>query len=225
MKTKFEMRMMAAAVVLMVMAVIAGLVLAARPGHEETRGSSPVTVVGSAPGGDHAGLVVVGVLDESSAADAASGFVRSTGEAAVAGPLTRRDVLLSIATEEYGPQLVESVNRDLDDLLAALGERGLTSEDLLWAEFPLTVSATLDRDGHANVQVWSVLVLGVDGGSVARQLWRTSNLILEADRNTWKVAGWTTTTGPSPVLSGEADVATVAAVDEKAGWTRAGGGR
>ena len=123
MKTRFEMRMMAAAVVLMVLVVIAGLMLAARPGPEETRGSSPVTVVGPTPGGDHADLVVVGVLDESSAATAASDFVRSTGEAATVGPLTRRDALLSIATEGYGPQLVESVNRDLDDLLAHCQER------------------------------------------------------------------------------------------------------
>lgn len=166
--------------------------------------------------------------DAAGATAAAIGYVESTGLVARAGPLARRDVVLVLATESYGPELVDRTNRQLDDLLYAFGERGLTAEDLIWSEYALTVHVDRESAERVDVRVWSIVVLAARGGSVPRQLWRTTSVSLEWSDGDWKVGAWDSETGPTPSPPGEADVATVQEVDGVTAWTPArsvGGGR
>ena len=213
-----------AAAVAMVVVVLGGLVLATRPNPDAPQGAHPASTSDHPDPVTGSSEIAKSGADVPSATAAAAAAVRSSGAVATAGPLTRRDLVLAMATDEYGPRLEDAVNRDIDELVVGLGERGLGPGDLLWAEYPLTATATLDGHGRADVRVWSVLVIGVEGGSVARQLWRTSDITLDWDGDTWRVADWTTTAGPSPALSGEADVATVAAVDTTTRWDAVGVG-
>jgi len=164
-------------------------------------------------------------LDQPGAEAAAAGWVRSTGVVARSGPLRRRDALLTIATSAFGPTLVRDVNDQLDGLTVGTDGRGVPPEQLVWHEYPLTVTSTMASPDTVTVRVWSVVVIGVDGGSVARELWRTSTLTLVVENGDWKVADWTDERGPSPVALSDTDLASVDDVGAVAGWAAPGSGR
>jgi hypothetical protein len=170
------------------------------------------------PTGTGNGVPLGWAHDTAGAEAAAVAFVESSGLVATAGPLTRRDVILVMATARYGPVLVEATNRQLDDLLFELGERGLTPAELVWNEYALTVTSTPHDPDRVEVRVWSVLVMGTDGGSVARQVWRTSILSLDWVDGDWKVDQWNTEPGPLPAPPPEAAASSVAGIAEVTSW-------
>lgn len=233
-KTKFEMRLMVVAVVALVVVVAIAFALAARPSFDPP---GPVTLAEQSPAvlvelpqplgpSRHgAGGVPVGWRhDQAGAEAAAAAYVESSALVAKAGPLARRDVILTLATPDYGPSLVEATNRELDDLLFALGERGLVPADLVWSEYALSVSSERTSADRCVVHVWSVLVLGAKGGSTVRQVWRTSTLELAWTDGDWKVERWATSPGPFPAPPPEADASTLAEASEVISWRRAPGG-
>ena len=129
-----------------------------------------------------------------------------------------------MATSSFGPDLVSAVNDQLAGLTVGTDNRAVAPSELVWHEFPLTVTSTMDSATTARVRVWSVLVVGIDGGSIARQVWRTSTLTLEVERGDWKVAEWTDKPGPSPVALNDTDLASVADLDQVASWPPVGVG-
>lgn len=159
--------------------------------------------------------------DTPGAMAAATGYVRASELVAAAGPLERQDIIGAFTTAAFGPTLAAKTNGQLDDLLFELGARGHVASDLTWREFPLAVHADTTAVDQVSVQVWSVSVILVAGGSVARQSWHTETLTLVWQAGDWKVDGWATTTGPTPGLSSEADLSPVAAVQANATWAPA----
>lgn len=227
MKTRFEMRLMVVAVVLAVAVVAAGFACAANPalttpGPTPIADSHPPVVVALSdplgPTGQDHGVPVGWRHDVGGAEAAASGFVESSRLVATGGPLTRRDVILALATPRYGPDLVDATDRQLDDLLFALGEHGVTPAGLIWSEHALTVDAIAQGADHVEVRVWSVLVLAANGGSVARQVWRTSTVTLVWTDGDWKVDRWDTRPGPLPAPPAEAQVSSVAEIASVTSW-------
>lgn len=176
------------------------------------------------PTSNRNGVPVGWAHDTAGAEAAAAAFVESSGRVATVGPLTRRDVILMMATARYGPVLVEATNRQLDDLLFALGERGLTPAGLVWNEYALTVTSAQHEPDRVEVRVWSVLVMGADGGSVARQVWRTSTITLDWADGDWKVDRWITEPGPLPAPPPEAASSSVAGIAEVTSWRSASSG-
>lgn len=227
MKTRFEMRLMVVAVVLAVAIVATAFACAANPSLTTP---GPVPIADSHPpimvalpdplgptGHDHG--VPVGWRHDIDGAEAATAsYVESSNLVAKAGPLTRRDVILALATPRYGPELVDATDHQLDDLLFALGEHGVTPAGLIWSEHALTVDATAHGADRVDVRIWSVLVLAASGGSVARQVWRTSTLTLVWTSGDWKVDRWDTQPGPLPVPPAEAQVSSVAEIASVTSW-------
>jgi hypothetical protein len=163
-------------------------------------------------------------LDQTGAEAAAAAYVRSTALIALSGPLTRRDAVLTMATSSYGPDMLAAVNRELDGLTVGTEGRAVAPNELVWSEYPLTVTSAMTSTTSAQVQVWSVLIVGIKGGSVARQVWRTSTLSLEVEHGDWKVADWVDATGPSPVALNDTDIASVADLSEVTSWATVGDG-
>jgi hypothetical protein len=159
--------------------------------------------------------------DQRGAEAAAAAFVDSSGTVATAGPLVRRDAVLTLATRGYGPALVEATDRQVDDLVFSLGQRQVRPADLVWREHALTVTSDVQSDDAVEVRVWSVLVVAVRGGSVPRQVWRTSTMAMRWVDGDWKVDRWSTDPGPFPAPPTEADVSSVDAVAAVASWRAA----
>jgi len=202
----------------------AGFACIARPGSVATasapiEGVPPVVAV-EAPIGPTRVVHGIGVgwrHDRVGAEGAAVAFVEASRLVGTAGPLARRDVILTFATAEYGPVLVEATNRQLDDLRFELGERR-ASVELVWAEHALTVDSSASSADAIEVRVWSVLVVGAQNGSVARQVWRTSTLGLRWVDGDWKVDRWSTRPGPLPAPPPEAAASSVAEVAGVLAW-------
>jgi hypothetical protein len=150
--------------------------------------------------------------------------VRSTALIARSGPLSRRDAVLTMATSSYGPEMVAAVNQELDGLTVGTEGRSVAPGELVWSEYPLTVTSTMTSTTRADVRVWSVLIVGIKGGSVARQVWRTSTLTLEVEHGDWKVADWVDATGPSPVALNDTDIASVTDLGDVTSWATVGAG-
>lgn len=159
--------------------------------------------------------------DRHGAEAAAAAYVDASRLVATAGPLARRDVVLALSTPDYGPSLVDATNHELDDLFFSMGERGLNRSDLIWSEHALTLNSTVRSDNEIEVRVWSVLVIAARGGSVSRQIWRTSTLNLRWVDDDWKVDRWSSDPGPLPAPPAEVDTASVAAISEVTSWSSA----
>jgi hypothetical protein len=172
------------------------------------------------PTGVRYGVPVGWRHDVAGAEAAAAAFVESSGMVVTAGRLDRRDALLAMSTAEFGPTHVEVTNRTLDDLSGSLVDRGLRQSDLLWSEHALTVDSTVLSDDEVEVQVWSVIVVALDGSPVARQVWHTSTLSMRWVDGDWKVDAWSEEMGPVPSAPAEVDVSAIESIEEVTSWAR-----
>jgi hypothetical protein len=151
---------------------------------------------------------------------------RSTGAIARAGFITRTDMIRSLTTATFGPTLASLSATELGEMTAELGDAKITPGDLVWSELPLTVHVAAADGQAARVQVWSVLVVAVPDVGAPRQLWRTVTIDLAWETGDWKVSGWASTPGPTPLLDAESAVASTAEIAEVTSWPAAtvGGG-
>jgi hypothetical protein len=147
--------------------------------------------------------------------------VQLTGPIAKAGFITRGDMIDALSTKRFGPALASRSAQQLADLLQQVGTDGLTPSELLWSELPLTARVVRAGATRAQVQVWSVVVLGAPGVGVPHQAWRTVTVDLAWERDDWKVDGWSSTPGPTPVLTDGADAASLEDLTTVTGWPRA----
>jgi hypothetical protein len=180
-------------------------------------GPTRVDTVGIAQGWRH---------DRDGASAAAVSAVRSTGAIARAGFITRTDMIRSLTTATFGPTLASLSATELGEMTAELGDAKITPGDLVWSELPLTVHVAAADGQAARVQVWSVLVVAVPDVGAPRQLWRTVTIDLAWETGDWKVSGWASTPGPTPLLDAESAVASTAEIAEVTSWPAAtvGGG-
>ena len=149
--------------------------------------------------------------------------VRSTGQIAKAGFISRTDLIASIATTAFAPRLTATTAAQLAVMTVELGAANVTPADMLWAETPLRVRTVTATDARAVVEVWTVLVVGLPGGGATRQAWRTITLTLVRERDAWRISDWATVAGPTPALAPTAAISDVASVAGVVGWSAVGG--
>lgn len=156
--------------------------------------------------------------DREGALAAALTAVRLTGPIARAGFITRADMIASITTEHFGPQLAAASAGQLDDMTIELGAASVAPGDVLWSEIPLTATVTATNDEVARVSVWAVLVVAVPEIGAPRQMWRTVTIDLAWEAGDWKIDGWTAVPGPTPLLDANVAVATTAELAKVVAW-------
>ena len=154
---------------------------------------------------------------------AAIAVVARTGEVVAAGFISRRELIGSFTTPEFGPVLVDETSRAVNAMLVELGSRDVDGSQLMVREQPITaaVSAVGDR---ARVQVWSVLIVAAPGTGPGRQVWRTVTLEMVERDAVWLVDGWTSTPGPTPAPPAEGVVDAAEAIAVPLGWEPVGVG-
>lgn len=194
-------------------------VVVARPGHSD----SHVAVDGSVP-------VAVPVAEPSDSepattlppADAAAAAVAATGDVVMAGLITRRDLIASFTTADFGPELADVTSQQVTEMRLAMTETGRSPAGLSAVEFPLR-TRTLSRDETtATVEVWSLLVIASADEPVARQAWRTVTVDLQLVEDRWLVDGWESADGPTPASPPHAAVASSGEVAGRLEWAEVG---
>lgn len=187
--------------------------------------AAPSTATGTRPTiTDGHGVPHGWARDADGAVKAAVSAVQLTGRIARAGFITRSDMIASLASDGYGPTLASESANQLAEMASTLGEASVAPGDLMWRELPLTARVVQASDGDAQVEVWSVLVVGVINLGAPRQAWRTLNVDLVWESDDWKINGWTTRPGPTPLLDATTAIATTEEVNEVVSWPAAGGG-
>jgi hypothetical protein len=149
--------------------------------------------------------------------------VAMTGQVATAGFTSRADLIASFATADFAPALLDRTNEQMRDLAQEFVGKGVGLSSLRAVETPLTATA-VGTDAGARVTVWSVLVIAVADEGPARQLWRTVTLDLVESDGTWRVAGWDSAPGPTPLPSTDATFDAGPAFDGPLSWHAAAGG-
>ena len=187
---------------------VAGTAAAADASPRPTNGSVGTTgaVHGwphSAPGAERAALAAV----------------RLTGPIAKAGFISRADLIRSITSDSFGPKLASTSASQLAEMTAELGAAKVAPVDLVWSELPLTSRVGSATDTTASVDVWSVLIVGIQGKGAPRQVWRTVTVTLVWERDDWRIDNWTTVPGPTPALAATASISDVTAISNTISWT------
>ena len=162
--------------------------------------------------------------DDDGAHAAALAAVSLTGKIATAGFITRSDIIGSIATSGYGPELASQSSAQLAELSVELGDAGVSPAELVWSEIPLTARVASGDEHRAVIEVWAVLVVGVPGMGAPRQAWRTVTVELAWERDDWRIDGWDTRPGPTPALAADSVVSSVDEIADVLTWPTAGGG-
>ncbi len=166
------------------------------------------------------GHLAVAVDDIEAARTAAVEAVALTGEVVDAGLISRRDLVESIATPDYGPVLADETSLAVEAMLTELGARHVDRAGMRVSEFPLTAAATPEA-GDVRVRVWSVLVIAAPGVGPGRQVWRTVNVLMKSVAGRWLVADWVSTFGPTPAPAVEVGFDDPAALGAPMSWPSA----
>jgi hypothetical protein len=155
----------------------------------------------------------------------AADVVALTGEVVAAGPISRRELIESFTTADFGPTLADTTASQLSELQLEFGVAGLSPADLRAIEVPVTARLVDRDDRRARVEVWSVMSVSVERSGGARQVWRTVGVDLDLVEGEWLVDGWHSTLGPTPALAPDAPISSAGDVAVVLAWDAARGGR
>lgn len=176
--------------------------------------------VGLAPVGD--AVVAPLPAQTPSPEEAAAAAVAMTGDVVTAGLISRRELIESFTTPEFGSEFADVTSEQVTEMELSMTETGRSPAGLLVEEFPL-LARTASREGTtATVEVWSVIVVTSADEPVARQAWRTVTLDLELFERRWLVDGWESVEGPAPAAAAEGAIASGADIAGVLAWDEAG---
>lgn len=132
--------------------------------------------------------------------------VSLTDEVLAAGFISRRSLIESFSTDEFGGVLADVTSEQITNLLFELGERDADPTELKSIEQPITAQLVSESPTRAVVEVWSVMVVAAPDVGPGRQVWRTVTIDLELADGHWLVDGWHSVLGPTPSLAAESTI-------------------
>jgi hypothetical protein len=192
-------RMAVLAVALVVVATVGVLLTRGQGDSASTPFATPtslLTMAGADVAAVHRGR------DLEPARRAAIRAVAMTGAVVRAGFISRRGLIESFTTPDFGPTLAASTSEAVTATLLELGQRDADVSTLAVLEQPITATVEATSAG-AQVRVWSVLVVAAPRVGPGRQVWRTVTLDMVEAGERWLVDGWRSTPGPSPAPPAE----------------------
>lgn len=201
--------------------VISALLVVSLVGVVVTRSGSDdsnATVDGSAPA-DAPTVTPSAPATVPSPADTAAAAVAMTGDVVTAGLISRRELIESFTTPDFGVELADVTSEQVTEMRLSMTETGRSTAGLLVVEFPLRMRTVAHDATTATVEVWSMLVIASTDEPVARQAWRTVTVDLQLAEGRWLVDGWVSVDGPAPAFAPEGAVASGSEVADRLEWT------
>jgi subtilisin family serine protease len=120
--------------------------------------------------------------------------------------------------------LAEETEAQLRGTLEHLADEGLTTADLLFTELPLTARVVRSDDTAAQIEVWSVAIVGAPvPDTVPNQGWRTVTVDLGWVEGDWLVTGWAARPGPVPAPRPAATFDVLEDLEDVTSWPSAAG--
>lgn len=157
--------------------------------------------------------------DEAGAAAAATSYLSSLHALLEADDDARRQAVDAMAADGSA-SLVDELSQGFSLLDGMVRDaRGANPEArLLLRSVPVAFTVTRFTDSQAEVEVWSLGVLVIEGATLATEVWSTNTVGLVWERGDWRLSAWSRRSGPSPSIAAVEPVAPTELLDAIEGW-------
>jgi len=175
------------------------------------RGPGPSATDGRVPVGYEQG--------RAGAAAAATTYLATLHQLVGLGDAERRAALGVIAAEGAGTVVDDATAAfaTLDGVVAD-ARAATPGARLFLREVPMAYTVSRYTDARAQVEVWSVGLVIVEGATQATEVWSTNTVELVWESGDWKVWSWDRRAGPQPSLSPTTATPATEVLDAIDGW-------
>ena len=173
------------------------------PGPSETEGGVPVGYDRSASG----------------AAAAATTYLSTLHQLVALGDAERR-AALGVLSADGADAVAEEATVAFATLDDVVNRARATTPDarLFLREVPMAYTVSRFTDTRAQVEIWSVGIVIVEGATQATEVWSTNTVELVWEDGDWKVWSWARRAGPQPSLAPAAAAPATEVLDAIEGW-------
>ena len=153
------------------------------------------------------------------AAAAATTYLSTLHQLVAAGEAERRTAL-GVLSAEGADAVAEEATAAFATLDDVLSRARATTPDarLFLREVPMAYTVSRFTDTRAQVEVWSVGIVIVEGATQATEVWSTNTVELVWEDGDWKVWSWARRAGPQPSLATTTAVPATQVLDAIDGW-------
>ena len=153
-------------------------------------------------------------VDTSGATEAAAAAVRAITSMVTGGYFTRRDLISTMSTQRYGPELIELTSVSLSSFSFEVD----TSDEFWLIVEPIRSNSTPITPDHVRVEVWALAVVASTESGVGRESWQTVTLDMQLEEGRWLVDSWLSEPGPAPAPSADLVFSTPAELGAVMSW-------
>jgi hypothetical protein len=174
---------------------------------------------GPGPSATEAGVPVGYEQSSDGAAAAATTYLSTLHQLVTAGDPERR-AALGVLRADGADAVTEEATAAFATLDSVVSRARSTTPDarLFLREVPMAYTVSRFTDARAQVEVWSVGIVIVEGATQATEVWSTNTVELVWEHSDWKVWSWTRRAGPQPSLAATTPVPAAEVLDAIEGW-------
>lgn len=164
--------------------------------------------------------VPVGYEQSRDGAAAAATTYLSTLHQLVALGETERRAALGVLTADGADAVVDEATAAFTTLDNVVSQARTTAPDarLFLREVPMAYTVGRFSETRAQVEVWTVGVVIVEGATQATEVWSTNTVELVWEDGDWRVWSWARQAGPQPTLASAPAVSATEVLDAIEGW-------
>ena len=196
---------------------------ASRDADAPTAPAPPVAPVsadrGPGPAATEDGVPVGYEQSTDGAAAAATTYLSTLHQLVAAGDAERR-AALGVLSADGADAVAEEATAAFATLDGVLSRARSTNPDarLFLREVPMAYTVSRFTETRAQVEVWSVGIVIVEGATQATEVWSTNTVELVWEGGDWKVWSWARRAGPQPSLATTTAVPATEVLNAIEGW-------
>ena len=198
-----RMIMAVAAVAVLAVGAVLGRATAPEPPEvaETPTAPTPADVQSAAPARIEAGVPVGYPRTEAGAVAAATQYVVGIDAKRLFDEQARAEALEVIAAEGARDTLAAQMEPGIEFALQGLGLDGETVANdptVVVRSLPAGYSVESYSDDEAVVDVWATVIFFAEGRQALTGLWSTERVTVQWERDDWRLAGFSSSEGPTP---------------------------
>ncbi len=189
------------------------------PAPPVTSAAGDHSPAGPGPSRTEAGVPVGYTRNGDGAAAAATTYLSTLHQLIGSGEAGRR-AALDVLTAKGADAVVDEATSAFATLDYVVAQARATTPNarLFLREVPMAYTVGRFTDDRAQVEVWSLGVIIIEGATQATEVWSTNTVELVWEGDDWKVWSWNRHPGPQPSLATSTPVPAAQVLDAIQGW-------
>lgn len=189
------------------------------PAPPVTPAAGDHSLVGPGPSRTEAGVPVGYERNRDGAAAATTTYLSTLHQLIGSGEAERR-AALQVLTANGADAVVDEAASAFATLDRVVAEARATTPNarLFLREVPMAYTVSRFTDDRAQVAVWSIGIIIIEGVTQATEVWSTNTVELVWEGDDWKVWSWNRRPGPQPSLATSTPVPAAQVLDAIQGW-------